>query len=70
MRIVEAHLTPAVRARLGAPDVRLIAGDAAFPVHSAYVAANSVLLSSLLKNCATGGEAELVLFQASRADAR
>ena len=69
MPVIEAHLTPAVRARLGAPDVRLIIGDAAFPVDRAYVAANSGVLASLLKGCATAEEAEVALFQASRTHA-
>ena len=65
MQVIEAHLTPAARTRLGAPDVRLIVGDAAFPVHRDYVAATSGVLANLLKGCATGDEAEVALFQAS-----
>ena len=49
MRAVDTHLTPAVRKRLGAPDVRLVVGGAAFPAHSTLLALNAGVLASLLK---------------------
>lgn len=64
MRVIETHLTPAMRERLGAPDVRLVVAEAAFPVHSSYITAHSGVLSSLLKGCDTQGD--VVLCQVSR----
>ena len=64
MRVVGSHLTTAVRERLGAPDVRLVVGDAAFPAHSTLLALHTGVLASLLKGCAKEGS-DVVLCQAS-----
>lgn len=54
MRVVESYLTPTLRQRLGAPDVRLVVGGAAFPVHARYISAQSGVLCDLLRSCGGG----------------